>query len=73
MEFCCCHSIPHPFLGDYVRLRQNVQWKKLCISLNDQYIVFADVVSKITRSTGKVRSNFALKLCTVTTNHLNTK
>ncbi|XP_031619986.1 unconventional myosin-Ia isoform X2 [Contarinia nasturtii] len=47
-------SIPHPFLGDYVRLRQNVQWKKLCISLNDQYIVFADIVSKITRSTGKV-------------------
>ncbi|XP_055322935.1 unconventional myosin-Ia [Sitodiplosis mosellana] len=47
-------SVSHPFVGDYVRLRQNVQWKKLCISLNDQYIVFADIVNKITRSTGKV-------------------
>lgn len=47
-------SVAHPFVGDYVRLRQNVQWKKLCMSLNDQYIVFADVVNKITRSSGKV-------------------
>lgn len=47
-------SVPHPFLGDYVRLRQNAQWKKLCISSNDQYIVFADIINKITRSTGKV-------------------
>lgn len=51
------HSIPHPFLGDYVRLRQNIQWKKLCMSLNDQYIVFAGIVNKITRSTGKVSIN----------------
>lgn len=48
------NSVAHPFVGDYVRLRQNVQWKKLCMSLNDQYIVFADIVNKITRSTGKV-------------------
>lgn len=52
----CYFSVPHPFLGDYVRLRQNAQWKKLCISSNDQYIVFADIINKITRSTGKVGS-----------------
>lgn len=44
----------HPFLGDYVRLRQNVQWKKICIESNDQYVVFADIINKIARSSGKV-------------------
>lgn len=47
-------SISHPFLGDYVRLRQNGQWKKLAAETNDQYVVFADIVNKITRSAGKV-------------------
>ncbi|KDR19422.1 hypothetical protein L798_06196, partial [Zootermopsis nevadensis] len=46
-------SVSHPFLGDYVRLRQNVQWKKACIETNDQYVVFADIINKITRSSGK--------------------
>ncbi|XP_066902706.1 unconventional myosin-Ib isoform X2 [Halyomorpha halys] len=46
-------SVSHPFLGDYVRLRQNVQWKKICIETNDQYVVFADIINKITRSSGK--------------------
>lgn len=50
----CFFSVPHPFSGDYVRLRQNAQWKKLCVTSNDQYIVFADIINKITRSTGKV-------------------
>lgn len=49
--FC---SVSHPFLGDYVRLRQNVQWKKACVETNDQYVVFADIINKITRSSGKV-------------------
>lgn len=47
-------SIGHPFLGDYVRLRQNPQWKKICSETNDQYVVFADIINKITRSGGKV-------------------
>ena len=47
-------SIGHPFLGDYVRLRQNPQWKKICTESNDQYVVFADIINKITRSGGKV-------------------
>uniref|UniRef100_A0A1B6DCA7 Myosin motor domain-containing protein n=4 Tax=Clastoptera arizonana TaxID=38151 RepID=A0A1B6DCA7_9HEMI len=46
-------SVSHPFLGDYVRLRQNVQWKKICVENNDQYVVFADIINKITRSSGK--------------------
>jgi len=46
-------SICHPFLGDYVRLRQNPQWKKLCSNTNDQYVVFADIINKITRTGGK--------------------
>ena len=47
-------SICHPFLGDYVRLRQNPQWKKMCSDTNDQYVVFADIINKITRTGGKV-------------------
>merc|ERR1719433_2489123 len=46
-------SISHPFLGDYVRLRQNPQWKKMCSDTNDQYVVFADIINKITRTGGK--------------------
>nr|CAD7586434.1 unnamed protein product [Timema genevievae] len=51
-------SVSHPFLGDYVRLRQNVQWKKACVETNDQYVVFADIINKIARSSGKVRTVF---------------
>jgi myosin-1 len=47
-------SVAHPFQGDYVRLRQNSQWRKLVNETADQYIVFADIVSKITRSSGRV-------------------
>ena len=51
-------SVAHPFQGDYVRLRQNSQWRKMVNETSDQYIVFADIVSKITRSSGRVGSNF---------------
>ena len=55
VTFCdLTFSIGHPFLGDYVRLRQNPQWKKICTETNDQYVVFADIINKITRSGGKV-------------------
>ena len=56
--FSC--SIGHPFLGDYVRLRQNPQWKKICVASNDQYVVFADIINKITRTGGKVRTTYKL-------------
>lgn len=52
------YSVSHPFLGDYVRLRQNVQWKKMCLETNDQYVVFADIINKIARSSGKVSSKY---------------
>lgn len=56
-----CKSVSHPFLGDYVRLRQNVQWKKISVENNDQYVVFADIINKITRSSGKVKSKNFIK------------
>ncbi|XP_037791222.1 unconventional myosin-Ia-like [Penaeus monodon] len=59
-------SVSHPFLGDYVRIRQNAQWKKLAAETNDQYVVFADIVNKITRSAGK----FVPILLVVSTNSL---
>ncbi|XP_037052046.1 unconventional myosin-Ib [Bradysia coprophila] len=46
-------SVAHPFLGDYVRLRHNSQWRKLSIDSSDQYVVFADIINKIARSSGK--------------------
>ncbi|XP_017464014.1 PREDICTED: unconventional myosin-Ia-like, partial [Rhagoletis zephyria] len=46
-------SVGHPFVGDYVRLRHNQQWKNICVETNDQYVVFADIINKITRSSGK--------------------
>ncbi|XP_067617523.1 unconventional myosin-Ia isoform X2 [Eurosta solidaginis] len=47
-------SVSHPFVGDYVRLRYNQQWKKMCVETNDQYVVFADMINKVTRSSGKL-------------------
>lgn len=49
-------SVSHPFRGDYIRLRQNVKWKRLLPTLGDVYVVFADLVSKITKRCGKVIS-----------------
>ena len=47
-------SVAHPFRGDYIRLRQNVKRKRLLPTLGDVYVVFADLVSKITKRCGKV-------------------
>jgi myosin-1 len=32
----------------------NPQWRKTSVATNDQYVVFADIINKITRSSGKV-------------------
>lgn len=50
-------SVSHPFRGDYVRLRQSVRWKRTSNEIGDQYVVFADIVNKITKSGGKVFVN----------------
>jgi myosin-1 len=50
-------SVSHPFRGDYVRLRQNVRWKRTSNEIGDQYVVFADIINKITKSGGKVFIN----------------
>ncbi|KAL5009512.1 hypothetical protein ScPMuIL_011817 [Solemya velum] len=47
-------SIPHPFKGDYLNLRQNSKWKKLYDSTNDNHLVFADILWKINRANGKM-------------------
>ena len=46
-------SVGHPFIGDYLRLKNNIKWKKLNENSDDNYIVFADLVNKISTS-GKV-------------------
>ncbi|GBN91233.1 Unconventional myosin-Ib [Araneus ventricosus] len=46
-------SVSHPFRGDYVRLRHNVKWKKIAAETGDQYVVFADIINKIARASGK--------------------
>ena len=48
-------SIQHPFYSDYLKLKSNVKWQKLSSQndLNDNYIVFADLVNKVSTS-GKV-------------------
>jgi hypothetical protein len=51
-------SISHPFLGDYVRLRQNSQWRRC--QQNDQFVVFADLINKVTRSGGKVSEGLSM-------------
>jgi myosin-1 len=56
-------SVSHPFRGDYVRLRQNVKWKRSASETGDDYIVFADIVNKVSRSSGKVSNSLpVLKL-----------
>uniref|UniRef100_A0A1B0CDW7 Putative myosin head n=1 Tax=Lutzomyia longipalpis TaxID=7200 RepID=A0A1B0CDW7_LUTLO len=52
-KVCYSKSIGRPFIGDYVRLRQNIQWKRISMETNDQYVVFADIINKITRTSGK--------------------
>ena len=52
-------SVSHPFRGDYVRLRQNLKWKRTASESGDDYVVFADIVNKVSRSSGKVCGNTA--------------
>ncbi|XP_074601983.1 myosin 95E [Brevipalpus obovatus] len=46
-------SVSHPFRGDYVKLRQNIKWKRIASETGHHYVVFADIVNKITRNSGK--------------------
>ncbi|XP_069357433.1 unconventional myosin-Ia-like [Maniola hyperantus] len=48
-------SVGHPFVGDYVRLRASAAWRRgLGAQAADRYVVFADVVGKVARSSGRV-------------------
>ena len=53
-------SVSHPFLGDYVRLRSNSEWRR--VAKQDNSVVFADIVNKISRSGGKVCLGYALSI-----------
>ena len=57
------NSVRVPFYGDYVSIRRNPAWKETLkqnhLSKRDKHVVFADVVDKMNRSTGKV--NFELR------------
>lgn len=47
-------SVAHPFVGDYVRLRASSAWRRGLGAAGDRYVVFADVVGKVARSSGRV-------------------
>ncbi|XP_063367206.1 unconventional myosin-Ib-like [Cydia amplana] len=49
-------SVAHPFVGDYVRLRASGAWRRgaAANTPHDRYVVFADVVGKVARSSGRV-------------------
>lgn len=48
-------SVAHPFVGDYVRLRASAAWRRgPGAAPADRYVVFADVVGKVARSSGRV-------------------
>ncbi|XP_071478875.1 unconventional myosin-Ia-like [Diadema antillarum] len=47
-------SVPVPYKGDYVLLRNNAKYKKNYGESSDQFIVFADIMSKVNRNNGKV-------------------
>ncbi|CAG7721716.1 unnamed protein product [Allacma fusca] len=62
-------SVSHPFIGDYVRLRQNSQWRRS--ATNDQLVVFADLINKVARSGGKCKlCQFVPIVLVVTTNNV---
>nr|XP_037867511.1 unconventional myosin-Ia [Bombyx mori]XP_037867512.1 unconventional myosin-Ia [Bombyx mori] len=46
-------SVGHPFVGDYVRLRASAEWRRGATA-TDRYVVFADVVGKVARGSGRV-------------------
>ncbi|XP_038221651.1 programmed cell death 6-interacting protein-like [Zerene cesonia] len=48
-------SVAHPFVGDYVRLRASGAWRRgLGAGAADRYVVFADVVGKVSRGGARV-------------------
>ncbi|KAL0831691.1 hypothetical protein ABMA28_001238 [Loxostege sticticalis] len=48
-------SVAHPFVGDYVRLRASAAWRRGAGAAGgDKYVVFADLVGKVARSSGRV-------------------
>ncbi|KAL4703839.1 hypothetical protein ACJJTC_016806 [Scirpophaga incertulas] len=53
-------TVPHPFVGDYVRLRSSLAWRRHHPA--DHYVVFADVVLLITK---KIRHELTFLLAVI--------
>jgi len=47
-------SVPIPYKGDYLDLRQDMKWKKIHSLTNDIDLVFADLIHKVNRADGKI-------------------
>ncbi|CAK1578900.1 unnamed protein product [Parnassius mnemosyne] len=56
-------SVALPFVGDYVRLRASAAWRRGAGAADDRYVVFADAVGKVARSSGRT----ARCLCVLST------
>ncbi|XP_070536547.1 unconventional myosin-Ib-like [Ptychodera flava] len=46
-------SVAVPFEGDYVRIKNNIKYKRAAQETNDQHVQFCDVLAKLNRSNGK--------------------
>ncbi|XP_066301041.1 unconventional myosin-Ia-like isoform X2 [Branchiostoma lanceolatum] len=46
-------TVPRPFKGDYVQLRQNINWRRVTDSTGESEVYFSDIVYKINRSNAK--------------------
>ena len=62
--FTCIHvyfygaSVRYPYHGDYINLRRTPDWRNTLrrngLRKLDRHVVFADIVNKVHRSSGKV-------------------
>lgn len=53
IEILCFFSLPQPFRGEYLGLKENPKYRKLQTTANDK-LVMADHVKKVNRGDGKV-------------------
>ncbi len=58
MYKCCLYdcSVPIPFRVEHTNIRDNPKFNKALMNSSDQKVLFVDVVSKVNRKDGKVRS-----------------
>ncbi|GAB6030643.1 hypothetical protein CHUAL_007499 [Chamberlinius hualienensis] len=57
-------SVGQQFIGDYFKLRKNTKWQKISRETHDRYLVFAGVIAKVARSSGKCLTSISRRLFT---------